>query len=192
MIGAAAGRPIRSRLAVVAGGQIPLPRMLTLALRWAKLVVGSLMFATVLALDFVPLTGLYSTFIVLSPSMEPAIPTGAMVFVLPVNPREVRTGDVITFTSALEPHPTLSHRVQAIYDEDDGAIVFKTKGDANPTVDPWEVRYKGPAGKVVFTLPLAGYVMAFATDLPARIGLGLLLACLLGARLLRAIWSRTH
>lgn len=72
---------------------------------------------------------------VLSGSMEPALPVGSLVVVRPVDPADVRIGDVITFL----PHPddptVVTHRVTGITHRTDGGRTFTTQGDANPAAD---------------------------------------------------------
>lgn len=78
----------------------------------------------------------YSVFQVISPSMEPAIPTGSYILVREKDPQEVREGDVISFRSS---DPQIyrqinTHRVVAI-EEQDGKLRFTTRGDNNPIDD---------------------------------------------------------
>jgi signal peptidase len=88
-------------------------------------------------------------------SMEPTIPTGAIIIVRQTDPEEVKVGDVITFYS---PDPLLenmpnTHRVTAILQEN-GTTSFITKGDAGVDDDPYPVEAERLVGvyKLHFTL----------------------------------------
>ena len=128
-------------------------------------------------------------FAVSSGSMSPAIKTGSLVFVRPSG--EYAVGDVITFS--LKENVYTTHRVHGIQEED-GAAVYVTKGDANEGVDTDPVTEEQIEGRVVFTLPYLGYVVAFLRTLPGFIlimsAFGLLIASLLWD-IIREILSRT-
>ena len=102
--------------------------------------------------------------VVLSGSMEPAFRTGSVVFVDTKAADKVGVGDAIAFYVADE---YLTHRIV-----DETEDTFITKGDANSTIDPWRVAKPGSKkdnakhpsidGKCIFSIPLLGYVFAFA------------------------------
>jgi len=155
----------------------------------AALVVGLLLAVAFLLLAAVPKSGLYNTFAVLSASMEPAIAQGSVVVVVPVAPVSLRVGDIITYTSAQPPHPTVTHRVLSIAQAPDG-LVFRTKGDANLVADPWDVRYAQQAGKVVLAVPYAGFALVALATWAGRAGLAVAVALFLGAGWLRLLWRK--
>jgi signal peptidase len=135
----------------------------------ALTVFCGLVVAATLAVTIGPRLLTYETLIVRSGSMAPAIPTGAVVVVQPVQPREVRVGDVITYRRPERPDIAITHRVvevQPAPGQGAGALtgipVFRTKGDANGSVDPWEVQLQGIAWRVALSVPLAGYLFVFA------------------------------
>ena len=90
---------------------------------------------------------------VYSGSMEPEIPTGAVVFTKEgeFSPKK---GDIITFHNG---DTVVTHRV--VKKEKD---IFITKGDANKTEDPVPAEASQIIGRVVFHLPYLGYVIPFA------------------------------
>ena len=96
--------------------------------------------------------------IVKSGSMEPAIATGGIVVVRPA--AEYRVGDVITYTDRTADIPT-THRIMDVYMEN-GTKWFVTKGDANEDVDIAPVALGSVLGRVIFSMPYAGYVIDFA------------------------------
>lgn len=113
----------------------------TAALTLTVLVVGS---GAVLArLDLVR----FAT--VLSGSMEPGIPTGAVIAGTPLPSEQVAVGDVVMF---VPPHPygtpgdrPVVHRVTRVT-VDDGVLEVSTQGDANSNPDAWTL----DAGRTTF------------------------------------------
>ena len=110
---------------------------------------------------------------VFSGSMEPELKVGSVVVTRPVEPEDIKAGDIITFYSPLNERLT-SHRVIAI--EEGSALHFLTNGDANEDADPFVVPAQNVVGKVYFHLPYFGYTTQFI-----KTPLGLLLTiCLPG------------
>ena len=99
---------------------------------------------------------------VLSGSMSPTYPVGALIYVKPAQPQEVRIGDPITFH--LEGTTVVAtHRVIRI---DSELGYFYTKGDANESPDGQPVTYDRLVGIPVFSIPLLGYFSNFITTPP--------------------------
>lgn len=93
-----------------------------------------------------------------SGSMEPAIPTGSVVFVKEVPATRAEVGDVITYRD--DGGNLVTHRVTEKHVAGE-SLRFVTKGDANENPDPEPV-YRGDfVGVVTFSIPLIGYVVAF-------------------------------
>ena len=92
------------------------------------LVVAVVLLA--IALVGVRLFGL-QVYTVLSGSMEPAYPVGALLYDKKVDPAQLGPGDVITFM--LDEETIVTHRiVEVVPDEEDPSVIrFRTKGDAN-------------------------------------------------------------
>jgi signal peptidase I len=101
------------------------------------------------------LTG-WSTEVVLSGSMEPAISTGSVVVVSPVDVENIHVGDIISFTSF---QVKIIHRVAEI--QGSSPIFFVTKGDANRDTDFAMVPAQNVHGKVVLSIPFVGYLISF-------------------------------
>lgn len=121
---------------------------------------------------------------VISGSMEPEYPVGALIYVKEVKPSEVEVGDVITFVLSNETPAT--HRVIAI---DKDAQLFYTQGDANYQIneetgekvymeDP-PVHFNNLIGKPVFKIPVLGYIAYYIQHPP-----GMYIAIAAGAILL--------
>jgi signal peptidase I len=126
---------------------------------------------------------------VYSGSMEPELQVGAVAFVRPVESAEIRAGDVITFQDPRTPGRLITHRVVERFTHE-GALVYRTKGDANASVDPWTVELPGQVGRHAFDVPLAGYALIYAKTREVRSALVLLFAGVLLAWLLHRIWRR--
>jgi signal peptidase len=95
--------------------------------------------------------------------MEPAIPTGSVVFVDDVAPSQVderiTEGDIITYAD--DGRNLVTHRVVKKHTAET-SVRFTTKGDANENVDPEPVYRQDVVGEVMFSVPFVGYVIAFA------------------------------
>ncbi len=89
-----------------------------------------------------PRTGRYATMTVLSGSMRPTIPQGAMVVVTPVEPSKIRVGQILTFAVPEGDHQIVSHRVIEILRDGDRPVI-RTQGDANDAPDPWVAEVDG-------------------------------------------------
>ena len=93
---------------------------------------------------------------VLSGSMSPALSPGDMVVAAAVPMTIIQPGDVISFKNADE-KTLVTHRVVEVKSDS-----FIVKGDANENPDPEPVMMGNVVGKMVFSLPMFGYVLHFA------------------------------
>jgi signal peptidase len=124
----------------------------------------------------VPLTG-RDTLIIGGRSMEPTIPIGAAVVIEPVSAAQLKVGDVVTIR--VSPKPSVfTHRIVRLLSLE-GQPYIETKGDANATPDPATAPASAIVGRVGWSIPLAGYLLALLS-LPMGIvfviGLGVTLA----------------
>ena len=94
------------------------------------------------------------------------------------DPHDLKVGDVITFRSSslTTPNMTITHRIKAIMEDDDGNICFVTKGDANPIEDESCAKYENVIGKVIIRIPGLGHIQRFLAS-----GVGWLLFILIPA-----------
>ena len=108
----------------------------------------------------------YTPYTILSGSMEPTYHVGSLIYVKKVDTSTLEAGDPITF--ALSEDTIATHRiVEVVPDEEDASVIrFRTKGDANETVDGALVHYKNVLGKPVFTIPYLGYVADYIQHPP--------------------------
>ncbi|HXV58696.1 MAG TPA: signal peptidase I [Gaiellaceae bacterium] len=161
-------------------------RLTTVLQRTAGLVTGLAVLAAV-AYAVLFLAG-YRPVVVYSGSMEPGLGVGSLAFVQSVPSAEVEVGDVITFGDPRRPGRLVTHRVVEAVEREGGGLAYRTKGDANEAVDPWAIALPEQAGRLAFDVPYAGYPLWYAQTREVRTGLILLVAGLVLAGLLRAIW----
>jgi signal peptidase I len=126
-----------------------------------KLSLQTLLFIALPLIVFTLLTsrteivqGLRS-FVVVTGSMEPKIPVGSLIYTQ--NQLGYDVGDVIAFKN--EKDMTVTHRIVGM-DFAEGTI-YKTKGDANNSVDVTPVPREKVIGKLVLLVPQVGLLMGF-------------------------------
>ncbi len=103
-----------------------------------------------------PIQGNIQIKVGLSGSMEPGIKVGSVVVVKPSE--NYKIGDVITFGEISKIKTPTTHRIYEIKMQG-SQPVYITKGDANDAPDQREITGKEIIGKVLFSVPYAGYVV---------------------------------
>ena len=103
----------------------------------------------------------YHIYSVVSGSMEPAIPTGSLVYIGETDPGNVEEGEIIAFYGAGDSASIITHRV---VENRPMMGVLITKGDANPAEDISPVPYENFIGKVARTVPGAGRAAELLTS----------------------------
>ena len=149
----------------------------------AVFVMALLLVVTLFFSQYIPFVDDFEVKIVKSGSMEPAIKTGGIVIIGKSGGYKV--GDVITFGEDSKNSIPTTHRIVSMR-EANGAVFYETKGDANPKPDPQEIEKGSIIGKVVFTVPYAGYVLDFARQ---PLGFALLIAVPAGLLIIYEIMS---
>lgn len=106
----------------------------------------------------------YSYFTVLTRSMQDEIPKGSLVITKKTDPDELEVGDTITFFKNAT--TTVTHKIADIYEDynSSGARGFQTKGVNNSNPDTDIVLAVNVVGKVVFSMPKAGAILAALRD----------------------------
>jgi signal peptidase len=103
-------------------------------------------------------------------SMEPTYHTGDVVVTLRLP--SYQFGDIISF-KVPDGQPgaggRVIHRVFSVA-QTDGKAVYTTKGDNNPSVDPWHPGNADILGKALFSIPAIGSVLGGASN-PIVVGL---------------------
>lgn len=148
--------------------------LLTIVLTFLLLAVGPRFFG-------------FSSFIVYSGSMEPAIHKGAIAIGKPVEAQSLKVGDIVAFKTTTGHAPTV-HRIVQI-DTHDGLYIVTTKGDANSTVDPDPIVVREAGSKIIYTLPYVGYLLEMPRSLLGPRLTFVLPTLGLGLIVLWSIWS---
>ncbi len=114
-------------------------------------------------------------------SMEPTLHSGALLIIKPIEPQDVKVGDIIVYTipQAVRDYynypPTVSHRVIEIKTQP--SLGFRTKGD-NTGEDPFTVRPQDIRGTVGSQIPFIGLPLLFFQSQQGMIFLVIALALL--------------
>ena len=96
--------------------------------------------------------------VVLTGSMEPALPVGSIAFVEKSGAQDIAVGDVLTFYRPdVTQRVLVTHRVVGVAREQ-GQPAFRTKGDANEEPDEWLVPSANVVGPVTRVIPHMGHV----------------------------------
>lgn len=112
-------------------------------------------------------------YVIVGGSMSGTIDRGSVVFDREVPVASLRVGDVITYqppvsAGAADSTGLVTHRIYAIHHAH-GQRVFRTKGDANGSPDPWTFTLDQPAqAEVVGHVPYLGYALAALEIRPVR------------------------
>lgn len=109
--------------------------------------------------DFTPPT--YNAYVVLTGSMVPEIMPKDVVVTKKWDAKDLEQGDIITFMSSDDRLSGIivTHRIKnKYYDATTNKYTFQTKGDANNTEDFTLTEENNIIGKVVFKIPMLGYV----------------------------------
>jgi len=143
-------------------------RLRTAAGILGSVLIGLAIGAALLTIVATTMLG-FRTLDIASDSMAPALNRGDLVISRPVDPGEVKVGDVIVFSTGEQQPVLLAHRVVAVStitvratSRSTGEVstattpVFRTKGDANPAVDGAPVDVEHYRGVVWLAAPGLG------------------------------------
>ena len=105
----------------------------------------------------------WQRYVIVSGSMTGTYDRGSLVLdeVVPVT--SLKVGDVITYRppAGAGPAGLVTHRIASMTPGQAGGMVFRTKGDANQSADPWTFQLpKGEQARVRAGIPYAGFVLA--------------------------------
>jgi len=130
----------------------------------ATKLFSSLLFFTFLALLLFIITAPYlwgfSFLMVMGGSMGPALSSGSVAMVQPVNVSEIEVGDIIAYQPRHVGSTVTTHRVINIIRQE-GDISFQTAGDHNEFADKYPVPSDCVLGKMQFHIPFLGYIFHF-------------------------------
>jgi signal peptidase len=140
--------------------EYPTPRRQ--ALRWAG-AAATVLCIGLAAILLIPAALGYQRYVIVSGSMTGTYDRGSIVFDREVAVADLKVGDPITYQPppGASPEKLLTHRIVWIGRNGQGERIFRTKGDANETADPWTFSLEKPKqAKVAFSVPYIGYVLA--------------------------------
>lgn len=96
--------------------------------------------------------GGYSCFRVITGSMEPEIPVGALILSKKEDINSLEVGDIVCFRATYSEiaGQCITHRVISVTRDETGITELQTKGDYNIVADPYPVTEENLIGKVVW------------------------------------------
>ena len=173
-------------------------RPLRVAVGRVASTVGLILVLTIAVLMLLPSLLGYHRYVIVSGSMEPAIPTGSVVYDKTVPVAELEVGDVITFLPPPEYGVTrpVTHRIIEITaapaeqrDQAAAGRMFRTKGDANEDPDRWIMMLDQPGqDRVEHHVPYVGYVYSWLNERWVQLLVIGLPALLIMIAIVRALW----
>lgn len=143
----------------------------------------------VLSRGYVNIGG-FMLFRVVTGSMEPTIPVGALLVTREVDIKSIQLNDIVCFHTEVAEiwGRIVTHRVVGIYETDFGTVLLETKGDANLVADGYFVDELSFVGKVVWHTgdgSILANVIALFTSKIGFLGCIVLPALLLAALILK-------
>ena len=112
-----------------------------------------------------------SVFHVVSGSMEPEIPVGALIISQKTEIEDIEVGDIISFRS-LESYmqgSIVTHRVVEIHKKD-GELALVTQGDANNSMDAYYVTRDNLVGRIIYHTPDGNFITSLYGFLTNKAG----------------------
>ena len=162
--------------------------------RRARGLVGGLLTVGAVALAaavLVPALLGFQRYVITSGSMTGTYDRGSLVYDRVVPTASLKVGDVITYAPPQGSGPAglVTHRIHAITKQRDGRLVYRTKGDFNPSVDPWTFTLPNRTqAKVAFHLPYVGFALAALADRSLRMIIIGIPALLVALSVLAGLW----
>jgi signal peptidase len=155
------------------------------ALAWICLGIAVV---ALLAIGIAPRIFDYRTETVLSGSMRPTFAPGDVLVVVSQPVRDIHVGEIISYHIPIGDHHVEAHRIVRIISRGAHPIVI-TKGDANPTADPWHARLDGnTVWQVRYVIPDLGLVIQFLRGTIVHLLTVVVAPVLLAVMLLRRVW----
>jgi len=121
-------------------------------------------FAITFFVSYLGLTAGFRTLIVLSGSMEPALKVGSLAVVIPQE--NYFNDEIISFSPTGNQKDIVTHRIVSRKYEENilWPPAYQTAGDANQAPDPNLVKHDQILGRMIFSLPYAGYLANFMKE----------------------------
>jgi signal peptidase I len=133
----------------------------------------------------------FRTVTMLSGSMSPLIRPGDVIIDTPEPLAAVKVGQIITFHTPTATGYVDSHRVIQVQHQKDGAVLIRTKGDANKSPDAWVAELHGrTAWRERFVIRHLGYLIHLLRGPAIHVLLLWIVPALLVGWALVTIWRR--
>ena len=128
-----------------------------------------------------------SLFRVVTGSMEPTIPTGAVLLARETEIEEIEKNDIVCFrsTNPGSEGMIVTHRVIGVYTTPDGILCLRTKGDNNLSVDVNPVTRRNLIGRIAWHTGDGSVMARLVSFISGDFGF---LACIVLPVLLVAVW----
>lgn len=161
-------------------------RLLNLAAPLALLAVFGLA-----AVMLVPAALGFQRYVITTGSMSGSYGPGSLVFDERVAVADLRVGDVITFRPPADANVPgrITHRIVKIAPDAEGRLSFRTKGDANRSVDPFTFVPEGERmNRVAAGVPHLGYVYSFLNSRTGRVLVFMIPGLLIAFGAVSSLW----
>jgi signal peptidase I len=118
-------------------------------------------------------------------SMEPVFHRGELILTKRVNTKDIQIGDIIvvaipnTIQEKYQYPSSMVHRVTEISESTSGQSYFKTRGDNNPSEDPFKTNGKNVQGKVYWHTSKLGYPILFLHSIQGKISIVVIISLLI-------------
>jgi len=129
-----------------------------------KRAIGLILITVACIVGFLSIRGTMPFIPIFGSSMEPTLQSGALLMIEPIEPQDVKVGDIIVFNvpSMVRDYynypPIVSHRVIEVKKQP--SLSFRTKGD-NTGEDPFTIRAQDLRGTVGNQIPYLGLPLLF-------------------------------
>jgi signal peptidase I len=144
------------------------------------------------ALVLVPSLLGYQRYVIKTGSMTGTIDRGSLIFDKVVPAKSLKVGDIITYTPPASSgvDEPITHRIIWVGRDRTGRLAFHTKGDFNPSPDPWRFVLDHPTqARVALHIPYVGFGLAALTDRHLRMLIIGLPALLIALAVLARLWG---
>ncbi len=135
----------------------------------------------------------YHRYVITGDSMSGTHDRGSVLYATEVPVTDLREGDVITYEPPAESarEGFVTHRIVAVRETRSGKRVFRTKGDANQSADPWRFILDQPTqARAVFSIPYLGYAYAALAIREVRMAVIGIPALIIALALLVGLWRQ--
>ena len=128
----------------------------------------------------------YQTFVILTDSMEPVLPTGSAVLVKNLkDDEEPKEGDIVSFrVDRLGEDAVFTHYYRGTETEEDGSTRYLTQGATAERPDDYITHRQDIIGTYVFHIPYVGRIVLFLKSPFALIELGIIMIIMIIYQLL--------